>query len=363
MPGLLQIQTDLKLNPAALWSSNPNPEDVELWLPSSVPTNRQQIACTESLLKMELRLRTAQCSSSLQGLRQTLRVKTRMVYFKNKNIRGQQEGTRSRAIIDRVHKRAICFVQKYRAAQRAKFILEGSGDWENIYRELRNEDVRGFSSGKPKKKPNRRGIWEDGYGPSSLESAAADVDDENTADSSDEDNGADDDESDPDLNDGMEAGPQPKKKRKKGTGETRKELSWIWRTSPLSLGSEENDDILCSEWARSRARVRRSKEEVSLVLEEMRRVLKFLEWKAAQWDSRQETARLVSRELNEGIIAYAAEQAALQRIFLALFKVLWKTPLAKVERLLKREGLQEAHVNDEESNDEDSDSDDEYETA
>ena len=106
-PGLLQIQTDLGRNPTAIWNANPNPEDVELWLPSSIPSNLRRAACVEGLPEMELQLRTAQCSSSLEGLRQALRVKTRMVYFKNKNVRGQREGTRSRAIIDRVHDRAI----------------------------------------------------------------------------------------------------------------------------------------------------------------------------------------------------------------------------------------------------------------
>ncbi len=96
MPGLLQIQTTRGMNPKVLWSSNPNPEDVDLWLPSALPADRRQATCVANLPQMELRLRTAQCRSSLDGLRQALRIKTRLVYFKNKNIRGQREGTRSR---------------------------------------------------------------------------------------------------------------------------------------------------------------------------------------------------------------------------------------------------------------------------
>ncbi len=217
MPGLLQIQTDLGVTPIAIWNSNPNPEEVNLYLPSAIPSNRRNAACVPNLPEMELQLRTAQCDSSLQGLRTTLRVKTRMVYFKNKNIRGQREGTRSRSIIDRVHKRAIQFVQKYRAARRAKLSLEGPGQWELTYQELRNEDVRGFASGKPKTKVVRQGIWEDGHAPPEPEEQAL---------------LGDETESDPDLNDGTEDGPPPKKRRKQGTGETRKELSWIWQTTP-----------------------------------------------------------------------------------------------------------------------------------
>lgn len=72
MPGVLQIQTDLGCNPTALWNSDPNPEDVQLWLPSEVPAAKRYAACVEGLPEMELRLRTAQCGSSLQGLRQAL---------------------------------------------------------------------------------------------------------------------------------------------------------------------------------------------------------------------------------------------------------------------------------------------------
>lgn len=326
MPGLLQIQTDHGHNPTAVWLSNPNPEDVELWLPSRIPTDKRHSACMEGLPKMEARFRTAQCDSSLDGIRRTLRVKTRMVYFKNKNVRGQREGTRSRAIIDRVHKRAIRFVQKYRAARRAKFSLEGPGDWEITYRELRNEDVRGYASGKPKKQPLRRGIWEDGHGPTAPE--ASDLFDATT----------DSEESDPDLNDGTEAGPvRTKKKRKHGTGETRKELSWIWRTVRLSEDEENHDDdILRAEWSRSRARVRRCIEEVKLIREEMRRTTEFLNWKADQWESRLDGREDLDEEMKEGIRAYATGQAALQRTLSSSFEDMFKTPLADVDDLLEQ---------------------------
>ncbi len=165
---------------------------------------------------------------------------------------------------------------------RAKFNLEGPGEWEKMYRELHNEDVRGVRTAKVKKNPDRRGIWEDGHAPESLR--ATGIFDERSDDESDNDGGDDDaSASELDLNDGTETGPLPKKKRKRGTGETRKEISWIWQTTPIRRTSGDKDDILQAEWARSRARVRRTSEEVALVREEMRRVLESLEWSAAQW--------------------------------------------------------------------------------
>ncbi|KJA25187.1 hypothetical protein HYPSUDRAFT_135353 [Hypholoma sublateritium FD-334 SS-4] len=340
MPGLLQIQTDAGLNPTAIWDSNPNPEDVQLWLPSEIAPSQRHAACVEGLPEIELQLRTAQCDSSLEGLRQALRVKTRMVYFKNKNIRGQREGTRSRSIIDRVHKRAIHFVQKYRAARHAKLRLEGPGSWEKMYRELRNEDIRGFASGKPKKKPPRRGIWEDGHAPP--EPKTSEIFDEA------------EEESDPDLDDPTERGLPPRKKRKKGTGETRKELSWIWQTLPLNLNAEEDDVILRAEWARSRARVRCASEEVMLLREEMRRALKFLKWRALWWEDKQDVRSDMPAELKEGICAYASRQASIQRELATFFKELWKTPLAHVCDLLM--GLETTeYSNDEPDNEHEND--------
>ncbi len=151
-------------------------------------------------------------------------------------------------------------------------------------------------------------------------------------------------ESDLDLNDGTEAGPlrtKNLKKRKYGTGETRKELSWIWRTIRLSdLDDEEsvNDDILRAEWSRSRARVCRCKEEVNLIREEMRRTTEFLDWKAAQWEARMDARDDVDEELVEGIQAYGTEQAALQKNLSSSFKVFFKTPLTEVDDLLQKLG-------------------------
>lgn len=222
-----------------------------------------------------------------------------------------------------MHRRAIVFVQKYRAARQAKLILEGPGAWEQTYRELRNEDIRGFASGKPKQAPLRRGIWEDGHAPPTAEPGG--IFDE-----------ASESESDPDLDaqEGVPLGPA-RKKRKLGTGETRKQLSWIWLTLPLSISTDEDDDILRAEWARSRARVRRASEEVMLVREEMRRVLEFLSWRVAWWEEKKDARSNVDDEMKEGIRAYAIEQAALQHTLKASFKQLYETPLAQVDGVLE----------------------------
>ncbi|KJA15775.1 hypothetical protein HYPSUDRAFT_120972, partial [Hypholoma sublateritium FD-334 SS-4] len=64
-----------------------------------------------------------------------------------------------------------------------------------------------------------------------------------------------------------------------------------------------------------------------LLREEMRRVLKSLEFKALWWDDKQDVRGDEAAELKEGISAYASDQANLQRALAAAFKELWKTPL------------------------------------
>ena len=165
MPGLAQFQR----GQAAITTSNtiprdthPNIEDEDLFLPSSLPAFRRVSICIPTLVEIEEQLRTAQCYDALDGIRHTLHVKSHMVIFKNKNIRGQYSGTRSRAVIDRVHERARAFAQKYRMARMAKLTLSGPGAWEEVLRPLNDADIRCYSDpDKLARGPGRRGTVED----------------------------------------------------------------------------------------------------------------------------------------------------------------------------------------------------------
>ncbi|KAK0503750.1 hypothetical protein EDD18DRAFT_1029715, partial [Armillaria luteobubalina] len=71
-----------------------------------------------------------------------------------------------------------------------------------------------------------------------------------------------------------------------GMGQTWHTLSWIWITTRINLedgANEHNNEVLHSEWCRSRARVHQAHEEVLLLQEEMHRTLKFLEWRGEWW--------------------------------------------------------------------------------
>ncbi|KAF9548613.1 hypothetical protein CPC08DRAFT_648406, partial [Agrocybe pediades] len=310
LPGIVQYRANLAMQrlPPSSTPASSNPEDEDLWLPSRVPAAERDGICQHGLPSIEEKLRDAQLADSLDSLRRVLRIKSRMVQFKNKNVRGQRDGTRSRTMIDRVHERARACVEKYRQARRAKLALAGPGDWEKTYRVLEDADVRGFQDpARLQPRTGRLGVWEDDNVPDpTMANGSTSLDDRNLL-----------------LN---------TRDRRDGTGETRRTLSWIWLTGESHLGDDDtaSEEILRAEWAKSRARSNRTKEEVMLLKEEMRRVLLSLEWKAQWWEARKdvgsESGKTI-KDLAEGASAYATSQAQVQRSLATLFRKMWESPL------------------------------------
>ncbi|PPQ77173.1 hypothetical protein CVT26_008093 [Gymnopilus dilepis] len=303
MPGILQYKADFaKEDPQTSVSSN-KAEDVTIWLPSLIPQSRRPHICYDGLAEVEERLREAQCTDSLRKLRRILRVKSRMIHFKNKNVRGQREGTRSRSVIDRVHLKARNAADRYRACREAKLALSGPGKWEENFRVLDNSDIRGYQDpDRLRPKVGRKGTLEDGQAPGVT---------------------ADNAEQDFELFNEVRT-------RRDGTGETRRTLSWIWTTSSAD-GEGDKDEILRVEWAKSRARAARAAEEVMLLKEEMRRVLEYLGWKAMWWRERLDSRGGLDKALTEGVKAFATGQADLQLQLASHFRALWKSPLEDSE--------------------------------
>ena len=142
MPGLLQHCHTLESNPQS--TSTPaadHPEDTMIWLPSHIPQNLHTHVCTAGLAEIEEKICTAHCFDSLDAIRHVLNIKSRMVAFKNKNVRGQHDGLRSRTIIDQVHERARVAAEKYRSARQGLLALVGPGDWEKTLRVLNDGDI------------------------------------------------------------------------------------------------------------------------------------------------------------------------------------------------------------------------------
>ncbi|KAJ7016350.1 hypothetical protein C8F04DRAFT_1281664 [Mycena alexandri] len=127
-----------------------------------------------------------------------------------------------------------------------------------------------------------------------------------------------------------------KKWRRAGPAMSSKEkrLSWIWTAGGgPGVDEEELHDSVRVEWSKAKARKERWEEEVMLLREEMKRVLRFLRWRAVWWETRRATRREeVSAELRAGLEAYAARQAAGSREIARRFKSAWDASAATAVR-------------------------------
>ncbi|KAK7054020.1 CxC2 domain-containing protein [Favolaschia claudopus] len=101
-------------------------------------------------------------------------------------------------------------------------------------------------------------------------------------------------------------------------------MSWIW-TQGGGPGTDEQQlvDAVRVEWAKTKARRDRWVEEVELLREEMRRVLRFLAWRALWWEQRRAVLWEVAPEVRAGLQAYAARQAALARRMARTWREAW----------------------------------------
>ena len=221
MPGLLQYETDLAKgdsNTPTSPTQSPHPEDSIIWLPSQVAATERARVCQLGLAEIEGRLRSGQCRDALESIHQVLRLKSCMVKFKNKQVRGQRGGLRSRVLIDRVHERAWASAEKYRAARKAIYDLEGPGEWEEAFKVLEDNDVRGYQDpNRLRPRKGHQGIWQDGQEPVGAPSTQDD--------------------------EGITLYNEVQHKRD-GTGEMRRALSWIWSTSWAANSDDAKDNIL-----------------------------------------------------------------------------------------------------------------------
>ncbi|KAL0576618.1 hypothetical protein V5O48_005376 [Marasmius crinis-equi] len=283
-------------------------EDITVWLPSSIPRECRKRVCVSGILEVETRLQKGRAYDALDGLRHSLRVKARMMLFKNSNMRGQRDSGRANETITQVATRVNGFAQRYRRSREAYYSLIGMDNGGEELPKLEVSDVRNYRDpATVHVGPGRRGtneLWEEG-------------------EKKDEGQRAE-------IITGGHLIPLDRREWEHrsvhGTGETRKTLSWIWTHRGHKINLEDGVDdseLLRAEWCRSRARKMRAEEEVMLVREEMRRTLQYLEWAAQQWESRKDSGEVVKRALKEGRAAFAVEQAAIQRGLRDKFARMW----------------------------------------
>jgi len=99
-------------------------------------------------------------------------------------------------------------------------------------------------------------------------------------------------------------------------GEGQRTLSWIWYSvSERELEGDSRDvaAALRVEWAKTRARAHRWREEIVLLEEEMRRALESCLWHSRWWQSRAERSVGLGGYVAEGLAAYAWEQSLAEK--------------------------------------------------
>ncbi|RPD52385.1 hypothetical protein L226DRAFT_474292, partial [Lentinus tigrinus ALCF2SS1-7] len=259
MPRVAQLRAaDLELTDSDGPRAPIRAEDACLWLPSALPPAFASNELLSGLRKKEQRLRLAQLSDALAEIRRIRRVLAAVSEFSRMNVvgLGQRLMTRQQGLYKRFQEKQKRAAERYRAARTAMVSLNPTGSWVCTFKPLLNSDLRG---------PRRE-----------------------------------DDEIVP--------------------SEGRYEPSWIWLTS-LSIDestgdrmhpadSEEFLETMRAEWARSKARADRWDEEERLLLEEMRRVIEYFQWKSRWWRTQATGQPNVSARLQRGLRVYAYKQAA-----------------------------------------------------
>ncbi|KAJ6464664.1 hypothetical protein C8R47DRAFT_992020, partial [Mycena vitilis] len=272
------------------------PEHMRLFLPSDLTDVERTTGCQEGLVEMEGKLREAQCGDALVALRSRLHAKRHVLYWKFSNTGGSQHGaTRSQAMVGQISDRIEATAAKYRDARRALLSLKGP-NYAPHYKPLKAEDMTLDSDVQDDETGARKKLAMAGAG---------------------------------------KGGRTPRHV----AGTSRKVLSWIW-AAPGALDEEEEDlhESLRVEWARAKARKTRWEEEVNIIREEMRRVLRYLEWEASSWTARAEATRDdVGTATEAGLKAYALKQAYHHESLRAFYFEELSVPLAEAAATLALE--------------------------
>ncbi|KAJ7040106.1 hypothetical protein C8F04DRAFT_948846 [Mycena alexandri] len=301
MPGVraLKLAAEEARDPDA---PPPKAEEMKLWLPSEILEALRSRACRKGLSDIEARLRAAQCVDALNVLRSRLHAQTHLISWRNSNSTGQRAATRSATLIGRVGDRIKRAAGKYRRAREALIALKGAAhtlEFKVLADADLNTNVEEESDAEARRKLARLG--------------------------------------------------SSKRARNEPTNK-KTTLSWIW-TVGGGPGEAEAQLHECKcrlivrepvrvEWSKAKARRDRWVEEVQLLREEMKRVLRMLRWTQGEWEKREGQRDSVDPELAAGLKAYARRQVYIHKRVAEAFHTGWNCSLASaVRQVMERDGL------------------------
>lgn len=88
------------------------------------------------------------------------------------------------------------------------------------------------------------------------------------------------------------------------------------------------------EWLKCRARARSWKQEVQLVVEEMRRSIEYCHWKEGWWERRRTKHMAICPYVNKGLTAYAVMRAREESTRAKVWSEKWKTIQTRMHEVL-----------------------------
>lgn len=131
-------------NPTAEDHETGLPEKIELYMPSSIPAVDRSEYCDTGLVDMEAELRYAAALDALSDLRRQLQLRTYLYRLKRKNVTGQNPNTRAQSMVNTVNARVDTAASNYRASRKAYLLLKGPGKWEDRLKVLTDVDIVGL---------------------------------------------------------------------------------------------------------------------------------------------------------------------------------------------------------------------------
>ncbi|KAF7325927.1 CxC2 domain-containing protein [Mycena kentingensis (nom. inval.)] len=281
----------------------PLAEATKLWLPSDLSDEQRRGAGIRGLWRLEARLREGQCADALASLRGYLQARSHIIDHRNANVVGQHASTRSNTLIGRIDGQKRRQVLKYQQAHRAGHVLEGDA-FAPMFLELRDEDAR-------------IGI-----------------------------------EVESDAQAWAQLGGVGSTRRVRNEPSSAKRvqpMSWIWKVGGDADTSELHDSVRV-QWTKALARRDRWVEEVDLLQEEMRRVLRSLAAVEREWKEREEGRRGADPELVAGARAYAKKQRAIFDGISLRFQRRWSASPAEAVRRVVEDVDQDSDPEDTEDN-------------
>ncbi|KAF7310685.1 CxC2 domain-containing protein [Mycena chlorophos] len=265
MPGVAEIRDR---DEAARKSTElpPKAENVKLYLPSNLGAEERRGACLPAVAQSEAMLRKGQCADALMALRACLHVQAHLIHWRNVNTAGQRAATRSSTLLERIKERRTRAAAKYRAAWTAMQALKGP-DFAPEFQKLNDIDING-----------RVEVENDFVAIRRMREADTSRASRN----------------------------EPTEKSAKAA------VSWIWSVAG-GTDKEELHDSVRLDWVKSSERRERWKEEVAILREEMKRVMRSLSAIQREWTAKSLARQTNDPALDSGLSAYALRQVHVHR--------------------------------------------------